>query len=57
MREGYGIGLWKEFRSRLELRNSKIGFSVGNGWRVKISKDRCNVVKGECLGRLDHQAR
>lgn len=31
MREGYGVGLWKEIRSGWEAFNSRTRFMVGNG--------------------------
>ena len=36
MREGYGVGLWKEIRREGTLLSDKIVFSVGNGRGVRF---------------------
>ena len=36
MREGYGVGLWKEIRKEGTLLSDKIVFSVGNGRGVRF---------------------
>ena len=35
-REGYEVGLWTTIKSEWDEFNSKIGFRVGNGRRVKF---------------------
>ena len=34
--EGYGVGLWKEISREGFLLSNKIGFSVGNGRKVRF---------------------
>ena len=37
VKEGYGVGLWKDIRKEGFLMSNKIGFSVGSG--------RCEVLE------------
>ncbi|RVW42952.1 hypothetical protein CK203_076318 [Vitis vinifera] len=39
VREGFGVGFWKDIRKEGALLQQKVGFSVGNGRRVKFWKD------------------
>ncbi|RVW25474.1 putative ribonuclease H protein [Vitis vinifera] len=39
VREGFGVGLWKEIRKEGALLQNKVVFSVGNGRRVKFWND------------------
>ncbi|RVX11584.1 LINE-1 retrotransposable element ORF2 protein [Vitis vinifera] len=39
VREGFGVGFWKDIRKEGVLLQNKVGFSVGNGRRVKFWKD------------------
>ncbi|KAJ9707156.1 hypothetical protein PVL29_002241 [Vitis rotundifolia] len=39
VREGFGVGLWKEIRKEGALLRNKVVFSVGNGRRVKFWND------------------
>ena len=40
MREGHGVGLWKEIRKEGSLLHNKIVFSMGDGRRVRFWKDK-----------------
>ena len=40
MREGFGVGIWKEIRKEGSLLSNNIVFSVGNGRRVRFWKDK-----------------
>ena len=40
MREGFGVGFWKEIRKEGSLMQNKVVFSVGNGRKVKFWKDK-----------------
>ena len=39
VREGFGVGFWKDIRKEGALLQNRVGFSVGNGRRVKFWKD------------------
>ncbi|RVX05637.1 hypothetical protein CK203_027242 [Vitis vinifera] len=39
VREGFGVGLWKEIRKEGSLLSNNIVFSVGNGRKVRFWKD------------------
>ncbi|RVW23454.1 putative ribonuclease H protein [Vitis vinifera] len=39
VREGFGVGFWKDIRKDGALLQNRVGFSVGNGRRVKFWKD------------------
>ena len=39
VREGYGVGLWKEISKEGLLLLNNVSFSVGDGKRVRFSKD------------------
>ncbi|RVX10737.1 Transposon TX1 uncharacterized 149 kDa protein [Vitis vinifera] len=39
VREGFGVGLWKDIRKEGALLQNKVVFSMGNGRRVKFWKD------------------
>ena len=39
VREGYGVGFWKEIRKELPLMRSNFVFSVGDGRRVRFWED------------------
>ncbi|RVW29580.1 Exonuclease 1 [Vitis vinifera] len=39
VREGFGVGFWKDIRKEGALLQNKVGFSMGNGRRVKFWKD------------------
>ena len=39
VREGFGVGLWKDIRKEGALLQNKVVFSMGNGIRVKFWKD------------------
>ena len=40
MREGFGVGFWKEIRKEGSLLQNKIVFFVGDGKRVRFWKDK-----------------
>ena len=40
MREGFGVGFWKEIRKEGSLMQNKVVFSVGDGRKVKFWKDK-----------------
>ena len=40
VREGYGVGLWKEIRKEESLLLKKTVFFVGDGRRVRFWKDK-----------------
>ena len=40
MREGFGVGFWKEIRKEVSLLQNKIVFFVGDGRRVTFWKDK-----------------
>lgn len=40
MREGHGVGLWKEIRKEGSLLHNKIVFSMGDARRVRFWKDK-----------------
>ena len=41
VREGYGVGLWKEIRKEGSRMFKNIVFSMGDGRRVRFWKDKC----------------
>ena len=41
VREGYGVGLWKEIRKEGSRMFKNIVFSIGDGRRVRFWKDKC----------------
>ena len=40
VREGFGVGFWKEIRKEGSLLQNKVVFSMGDGRRVKFWKDK-----------------
>ena len=40
VREGFGVGFWKEIRKKGSLLQNKVVFSMGDGRRVKCWKDK-----------------
>ncbi|RVW44252.1 putative ribonuclease H protein [Vitis vinifera] len=48
VREGFGVGLWKEIRKEGSLLSNNIVFSMGNGRRVRFWKDKWCGVEALC---------
>ena len=52
VRDGYGVGVWKDIRKGQDLFNSRVAFEVGNKMVVKFWKDTCCGKESLCVSFL-----